>query len=65
VAKETPKGAEKSMKDDCCAGEKVKEKAEGCGDGCSGCAGEAKSTGKAKGTAKTMKTKTTTAPKAK
>ncbi len=57
-------GTEKMMKDDCCEGEKVKEKAEGCGAGCGDCTDKPKSTGKAKTTG-APKAKTTTTPKTK
>jgi hypothetical protein len=57
-------GSEKMMKD-CCAGEKVKEKAEGCGAGCGDCTDKPKSSNKTKSTTGAAKAKTTTAPKAK
>jgi hypothetical protein len=58
-------GVEKAMKDDCCSGEKVKEKAEGCGTGRGECTGKSKGTENTKSTTGAAKAKTTTAPKAK
>ena len=58
-------GTEKMMKDDCCSGEKVKVKSEGCGAGCGDCTDKPKSTDKTKASTGAAKAKTTTAPKTK
>ena len=58
-------GSEKMMKDDCCSGEKVNVKSEGCGAGCGDCTDKPKSTDKTKASTGAAKTKTTTAPKTK